>query len=129
MKRNWSTPYTAAQNETIANWFNNAQGAATEAFKADYSSCVAAKAAVVQANVTQTIAEAAIENFYIPGDFASAAAAEADRVAKIAAAYKCVLSSLFVLPPSHLSLSSPFFPLLSNLHFFPFFPFFSIFKF
>lgn len=88
MKRNWEQPYTAAQNETIANWFNNAQGAATEAFKADYSSCVAAKRAVVQANVTQTIAEAAIEGFFIPGDFASAAAAEADRVAKIAAAFK-----------------------------------------
>lgn len=42
----------------------------------------------MQANVTQTIAEAAIENYFISGSFASDAAAEADRVAKIAAAYK-----------------------------------------
>lgn len=75
MEAGWSTPYTASQNSTIFHWFDNAQGAASEAFKADYFSCVAAKAAVVQTNVTETIAEAAIEHTYLPGDYASAAAA------------------------------------------------------
>ena len=34
--RGWTMPYTAAQNETIEHWFDNAQGAATEAFKVKF---------------------------------------------------------------------------------------------
>lgn len=59
----WSTPYTASQNDQILHWFDNAQGPANEAYKADYLSCVAAKRDVVQANVTITEREAALEGY------------------------------------------------------------------